>query len=282
MKLGIGTYTYMWSVGFPGAEPPVPMTAMELLCKARELDIDVVQYGPNLPLAELAESDLGILLDRAHEWGIELEVGMRGFDLNDVRRQIALCRRAGATLLRTVSAYDLRDPIPTEAELRTMLACLIPDLAEAGVCLAIENATIPAALLAKVIGDLASPWLGITLDTVNSLAIPEGTEQVARTLAPHVRCLHVKDFVVERVWHLMGFTVEGRPAGQGQLNVPWLLDLLDQESVSANAILELWVPRRSTLEEAIALEQSWALESIEYLRKFIPPQTRHQGDPHVR
>jgi sugar phosphate isomerase/epimerase len=274
MKLGIGTYTYMWSIGFPGAEPPVPMSALDLLVRARELGADVVQYGPNQPLVDLPEGALTDLIGRTREWNIEMEIGMRGFDMLDVRRHIALCRRTGATLLRTVSAYQVSDPVPGEEELRATLECLLPDLDAAGVCLAIENATIPATLLAKVLDELASPWLGVTLDTVNSLAIPEGTEHVARTLARHVRCLHVKDFVVERVWHLMGFTVEGRPAGKGQLDVPWLLGLLDEHGVKANAILELWVPRRSTLEETIALEHSWASESMQYLRQFIPPPAR--------
>ena len=281
MKLGIGTYTYMWSIGFPGAEPAAPMTALDLLSKARDLAVDVVQYGPNLSLGDLPEAGLADLVSRAREWGIELELGMRGFDPDDVRRHIALCRRTGSTLLRTVSAYQVSDPVPGESELQTSLGRLLPELAKARVCLAIENAAIPSARVARVLDDLGSPWLGITLDTVNSLAIPEGTEQVTRALARHVRCLHVKDFVVERVWHLMGFTVEGRPAGQGQLDVPWLLDLLRSAGVAPNAILELWVPRRATLEETIALEHSWALESIPYLRRFIPPRTRLQGDSHV-
>jgi 3-oxoisoapionate decarboxylase len=281
MKLGIGSYTYMWSIGFPGAEPESPMTALDLLVNARELGMEVVQYGPNLPLGDLPETALMQVIERAREWGIELEIGMRGFDPDEVCRHVALCRRAGASLLRTVSAYQMSDLVPGESELRGPLERLVPELAAAGVCLAIENATIPAALLARVLDELASPWLGITLDTVNSLAIPEGTEQVARTLARHVRCLHVKDFVVERIWHTMGFTVEGRPAGQGQLNVPWLLDLLAAEGASGNAILELWVPRRDTLEETVAREHAWALESIPYLRRFIPPRKRPQGDSDV-
>jgi sugar phosphate isomerase/epimerase len=108
------------------------------------------------------------------------------------------------------------------------------------------------------------------LDTVNSLAIPEGTEEVVQTLARHTLCLHIKDFVVQRVWHMMGFTVEGRPTGKGQLNVPWLLDTLRAAGVSPNAILELWPPEQKTLQETIALEQAWAVESINYLRQYIP------------
>ncbi len=173
----------------------------------------------------------------------------------------------GATLLRTVP--EIGGAAPGVAEMTACLRAIEPELADAGIRLAMENAVIPAAVLAGVLGDLGSPWLGITLDTVNSLAIPEGTEHVARQLAPYTMCLHVKDFTVQRVWHMMGFTVEGRPAGKGQLNVPWLLDLLQDVNVSPNAILELWVPQQATLEETIRLEHAWAEESVAYLRRYI-------------
>ena len=281
MKLGIGSYTYMWSIGFTGAEPPCPMGALELLAKARDYGLEVVQYGPNLPLIDLPPSELSGLVQQAREWSIEIEIGMRGFEADDVRRHLDLCGRTGALLLRTVSAYQVTEPVPGEDELRTLLDRLVPDLAAARVCLAIENSTIPAAVMARAIDAAGSPWLGITLDTVNSLAIPEGAEQLARTLARHVRCLHVKDFAVQRIWHSMGFTVEGRPAGKGQLNVPWLLELLGHEGASGSAIVELWVPRLDSLEDTIALEHSWAAESVEYLRQFIPPRKRRQGESHA-
>lgn len=282
MKLGIGSYTYMWSIGVPGDPPPSPMSALDLLSKARELDAAVVQYGPNLSLVDLPGNQFEELIARAQRYQIEIEAGMRGFDLPELRRHLEVCRRAGARLLRTVSSYQMTDPVPDEAELRAALELLTPDLAAAQVCLAIENATIPAATLARVLDRLASPWLGVTLDTVNSLAIPEGTEYVACTLAPYVRCLHVKDFVVQRVWHTMGFTVEGRPAGEGRLNIPWLLDLLRREGATGNAILELWVPRGGTLEATIALEQSWALSSMQYLVHYFPPRERRQGESLVK
>jgi sugar phosphate isomerase/epimerase len=261
MKLGIGTYTYMWSIGFEGARPARPLGALDLLAKARELDVRVVQYGPNLSLNTLSEGELARLVETAYLWELELEVGTRGLGTEHLRREIDLTRRAGATLLRTV---------PEEGDdLESSLRAIAPVLAERHVRLAIENSKIPAARLAQALRDVRSPWIGITLDTVNSLAIPEGTEQVARALAPYTFCLHVKDFAAERAWHMMGFQVQGRPAGQGQLNVPWLLNLLREAGASGNAILELWPPEQATLEETIALEQSWAVESITYLRKHI-------------
>jgi sugar phosphate isomerase/epimerase len=268
MKLGIGTYAYMWSIGFSGAEPAKPMTALELLAKARELGVRVVQYGPNLPLDSLPEAEQQALVRQAREWEIELEVGTRGFETEHLRREIALTQRVGATLLRTISeAGD--GPIPSMAELVAPLKSILPDLESAGVRLAIENARIPSAEMRRVLDSLHSPWVGITLDTVNSLAIPEGWEEVTRNLAPYTFCLHVKDFVVQRVWHMMGFTVEGRPAGQGQLDLARLLERLRAAEVSPNAILELWVPEQRTPEETIRLEQTWVEQSIAYLRQYI-------------
>ncbi|HYP13927.1 MAG TPA: TIM barrel protein, partial [Bryobacteraceae bacterium] len=199
----------------------------------------------------------------------EIEVGPKGLDVDHLRHQLEFTQRIGAQLLRTVPDYG-RGPVPTESELTRTLTAVEPHCASAGVCLAIENATIPARVLEGALSRVASPWLGITLDTVNSLAVPEGTEQVVSALARHTRCLHVKDFSVDRIWHMMGFTVEGRPAGKGQLNVPWLLDQLRSAGADFNAILELWTPRQSSLAETIALEAAWADESISYLRKLIP------------
>lgn len=269
MKLGIGTYCYMWSIGFPGAEPQNPMTALELLAKAREFGLHVVQYGPNLSLGTLPEAQLIDLLARAKEWNIDLEVGTRGLGPEHLRQQLASAKRVGSKILRTIP--ELEGGITANAqELTALLQAILPDLAAARVKLAMENGKVPAAVLDQVIRSLSSPWVGITLDTVNSLAIPEGTEQVVKTLAPHTVCLHIKEFVVKRVWHMMGFTVEGKPAGQGQLDIPWLLDVLRAAGASGNAILELWPPEQNTLEETTALERAWVAESIAYLRRLIP------------
>jgi hypothetical protein len=67
----------------------------------------------------------------------------------------------------------------------------------------------------------------------------------------------------------MGFIVEGRPAGAGQLDVPGLIASLRALRVKANAILELWPPEQSSISETVALEHRWAAESIAYLRRYI-------------
>ena len=103
----------------------------------------------------------------------------------------------------------------------------------------------------------------------NSVAVPEGWKQVTEVLAPHTMCLHFKDFTIRREWHMMGFILEGAPAGKGQLDAGWLLSTLKASPYDFNVIVELWPPEQAQLADTIALEHAWAAESIPYLRGFI-------------
>jgi 3-oxoisoapionate decarboxylase len=106
------------------------------------------------------------------------------------------------------------------------------------------------------------------LDTANSLGAGEGIDVVAETLAPLVLNLHIKDFHIARVPHQMGFTVSGRPAGSGFLDVRRLLNSL-AGSRCETAVLELWTPPEPGIEETIAKEAAWAVQSIDYLKPFF-------------
>jgi sugar phosphate isomerase/epimerase len=277
MKLGINTYTFMWSIGFQGpnaaypdraARPAVPLTPLGLLEQARALGLHLVQTGPNLPLDKLPEPEFDRFIRTARDWGITLELGTRGLDPAHVLRQVAFAQRLGATLIRTLP--ELGGQYAREAaQIHPVLAELRPHLEQAGVRLAVETGRLPAADLRQVLDDLNSPFVGVVLDTVNSLAVPEGWKHVAATLAPHTLCLHYKDFVIKRAWHMMGFICEGAPSGQGQVDARWLLDTLAASPYDFNVIIELWPPEQPNLEDTIRLEQQWAAESVLYLRQFI-------------
>ncbi|MCK4374664.1 MAG: hypothetical protein KAX19_05015, partial [Candidatus Brocadiae bacterium] len=61
-----------------------------------------------------------------------------------------------------------------------------------------------------------------------------------------------------------------RPAGQGQLDIPWLLVALRDQGRDPSAILELWTPPEEKLSATIAKEAEWAATSVECLRRLIP------------
>ena len=268
MKLGIGSYTYTWAVGVPGTMPAQPLSYEGLLAQAAELGVNVVQYADNLPLEVLAEGDLHALARQAEQLGIQVEVGTRGIEADHLRRFVEIAQIFGAPFVRVV--IDTPEQKPSAEDTTSLLSPLREAFSTAGIRLALENHTrFSCRTLAWLVETLGSDWVGICLDTVNSMGALEGTEEVMRTLGRYAVNLHVKDFAVTRLEHTLGFLVEGRPAGQGRLDVPWMMGELQRLGHDPNAILELWTPPEEQLEDTIAKEARWAQESVAYLRTLI-------------
>ena len=268
MRLGISSFTYSWAIGVPGHPPQRPLGVMGLLNKALELDVHLIQVADNLPLDRVPPEELNAFQAHAARHSIGIEVGTRGIAPDHLFRYLELARRFNSPILRVV--IDTADHHPDAEEVIVTLRTVIPEFERAGVCLAIENHDrFKAMVLADIIHRIGSHYIGICLDTVNSFGAQEGPEAVLRVLGPLTVNLHIKDFAVIRAKHNMGFTIEGRPAGQGQLDIPWLLRELNRMGRDVNAILELWTPPQERLEDTIALEDAWAKSSIAYLRSLI-------------
>ena len=277
MKLGINTYTFMWSIGFQGANPNFPdkaarpeqpLTAMGLLERARDFGLHLVQTGPNLPVEKLPEEELAAFIEKAREWGITLELGTRGVDAAHLQKMVPLARRMGASLIRTLP--EIGGQYVTDYRLLPPEVCKSVPLLEAeGMSLGIENGRIPALEMKAALDEIGSPQVGAVLDMVNSLAVPEGWKYVTSVLAPHTMCLHYKDFTMKRAWHMMGFICEGTPSGRGLVETEWLLNELRVSPYDFNVIIELWPPEQPRLADTVALEWAWAQESVPYLRQYI-------------
>lgn len=268
MKLGLSTYTFTWSIGVPGRIPAQPMTALDLLAVASRLGVHAVQVADNLALDHLSSAELEAFQSCADQSGIQIEVGTRGIIPEHLRRYLDLARRFHSSILRVV--VDTGEHHPSPKEVVETLAPFESAFESAGITLAIENHDrFQTPVLAEIVRRLGVHWVGICLDTVNSFGALEGPQTVVDTLGPLVVNLHVKDFTIFRASHMMGFTLEGRPAGQGKLDIPWLVDRLRQNQRDFNVILELWTPPEDTLDETITKEHRWAEESVAYLRTLI-------------
>jgi 3-oxoisoapionate decarboxylase len=269
MRLGLGSYTFTWAVGVPGQPPARPLTALGLLQKAWELGVRLVQVCDNLPILRLPQREFDEFAEFARAHHLQLEFGTRGIaDTENLLAHLKLAVWFETPFVRLVLDSPRHEPSPEETV--SMLRPLLPRFADAGVSLAIENHDrFTSATLARIVEELGPAHTGICLDTVNSFGALEGPEVVIRTLAPYTLNLHVKDFTIRRVSSQMGFVVEGCAAGQGRLNVPWLLDQLRAAGRDVNAILELWTPFGATLDDTIAREAAWADESVRHLRQFI-------------
>ena len=264
MNLGISSYAYAWSIGVPGHVPEEPLSARQLLESASRLHVPVVQIADNMPLDKMDAGEVDALAEFAVRLGIQVEVGTRGIVPSHLQRYLALAEQFHSPILRVVidTAETHYEPDIATDLLRSQRGAF----ERAGVILAIENHDrLPVSALARMVRDLGSDWVGICLDTVNSLGAAEGIGVVVETLGPSVVNLHLKDFVVLRAAHMMGFSIEGRPAGRGQLDVPWLLQSLTGYGREFNAILELWTPPEPELELTIEKEKRWVRDSIDFL-----------------
>jgi sugar phosphate isomerase/epimerase len=85
-------------------------------------------------------------------------------------------------------------------------------------------------------------------------------------LAPHAINVHFKDFAIVRTASSLGFTVGGRPAGEGQLDVRMLLEHLVRYGRNPSLILEQWPPFLTSLEETVRNEAEWAERGLRYLK----------------
>jgi sugar phosphate isomerase/epimerase len=268
VRLGISSYTYAWAVGVPGAPPERPLGAEDLVERAAQLGADVLQIADNLPLQAWPARDVSALAAAARDVGLALELGTRGTAPVHVRRYLELAGALGSDVLRIVVDAPSDEPAPEEVVRR--LAPLRDDFLSAGVTLAVENHDrFTTSQLRWIITTLGADWTGICLDTVNSFGALEGPGVVIAALAPLAVNLHVKDFVITRAWHAMGFTVEGCPAGRGRLDIPALLATIGEHRSDLTAVLELWTPPESRLADTIATEDAWARESVAFLRDAL-------------
>ena len=280
MQLGVSTYTFPWAVGVPGQMPAQPMSALALLHYAASREIGAVQFGDNLPLHTLSDDVRRQMQEVAASQKITIEVGTRRLTAETVATYLPLARQFGSPFLRMV--IDDADYHPSQSEVIQVIQSLLPDFRQAQVILAIENHDrFPVASLERIIQVTDPEWVGVCLDTANSLGAGEGIQEVVSVLAPYTVNLHIKDFTIERLSHKMGFSVAGCPAGQGMLNIPWLIKEINKHQRCATATLEVWsspvgnsvetpVDSQNDLQATIEREKAWAEASIHYL------QTNHK------
>lgn len=257
MQLGIGTYTFAWTIGVAGFMPKQPLSVGQLLDTAHQLGVKRVQFCDNLPL-----------LNVDFKTDLTIEVGTRGLTEANLLNYLEVCRRFHSPFLRVV--IDDLGYHPSEKEVIAVIQTVIEDFKKANVILAIENHDrFTVASLVRIIQETDPKWVGICLDTANSLGAGEGIREVVMALAPYTVNLHIKDFTIKRVWHNMGFVVEGCPAGKGMLDIPWIVEQLRPYNRCISATLEIWSNPETTIEATVEKEANWAKESISYLKTVL-------------
>lgn len=265
MQPGLSSYTYTWAVGVPGYPPEKPLTIYDLISRTRQAGFSVLQIADNLPVVELDNYTLSDIRNYASESGVKIEIGGRGLSPDHTMRCLSAAEKTGSSILRMV--IDSAGYEPDIITVISIIKELIPEFKSRNIRLAIENHDrFKAREFEKIILAAGSDWVGICLDSVNSMGAGEGFESVAGILMPYTINLHIKDFSISRVTSKMGFIIEGRPAGKGSLNIRELIKEISRPGKCESAILELWTPPENEISATIAKEKRWADESISFLK----------------
>ncbi|MBN1108579.1 MAG: sugar phosphate isomerase/epimerase [Bacteroidales bacterium] len=266
MKLGISSYSYTWAVGVPGHMPSVTLDETDLLDRAEELNVKLVQIADNMPLHKMTESQLDNLVLRASDLGIELETGANKMTPQNLQQYIGIAERMKSPILRfVIDGEDFRPDVP---DIISIVRDAEPELRKKQIILAIENHDrLFTSQFVEIIESVASDHVGICLDCANSLGVGEGIREVVSSLAPYAVNFHLKEVSIRRKYHKMGFDIEGKPFGEGNLPLQWILSMLPGKC--RTAILEQWTPPEESLEKTIAKEKMWAEKSISYLKKYF-------------
>jgi sugar phosphate isomerase/epimerase len=214
VKIAIDSYCYHRYFGefYAGLQRPADraMTVWDFLKRARRLGVAGVSLESCfLPtdgdfLRRLRDELDALGFERVWAWGHPegLRSGADPQAARDLVAHLAHARAIGAGVMRIVGGNRRTRPASWAQHRRRlggMLRKLLPAAEDHGVVLALENhIDLTADEIADLVGSLASPWVGVCLDTGNNLRLHEDPLAVAAKLAPLARATHVKDVGVRR------------------------------------------------------------------------------------
>lgn len=266
MHLGISSFAFGWSVGISGYKPAVLMTELDLVHFVQSNNINCLQIADNIPLHLYSNERLD-QLKRNITSGLRFELGARKLTPAHLENFIQLAIYFKSPLLRFVIDGDQYEPKINEVI--ALLKDALPELKKHKLYLGIENHDrLKGREFAAIIEACGSEYIGICLDTVNSIGAGEGLDQVLEILGPYTINLHIKDFRVKRLPHMMGFEITGVPAGQGQIHIPTLLEKIISYGRCQSAVLEQWVPFTTDIDTTVELEKKWAQSGLDYLKSL--------------
>lgn len=261
--LGIGSYSLPLHIKHG------KVNVFSLLKKAEEYDIHTLQIADNIQLPEISKDELFEFRKELNEKNMRLETGLRGLTKENLDKYIEITHFFGSHLLRCV--IDKKNFTPSKEGVVTILKEYLPKLKEYDITIGIENHDrFFSYEFREIIEAINSQYVGIVLDTANSLAKEEHLEDVLDNLSPYTVSFHVKDYDIIRNPYGMGLLITGRPSGQGRLNIPKILDSLYKTAKSDfSSIIEFWIDEDADISNTLSKEDNWLKESIAYMHNLL-------------
>ena len=207
------------------------------------------------------------LRSQADQYGMFVEgqgsLPAKESDLPRFESEVRAVKEAGADVLRTAMLGGRRYETLDSAEAfeqftrrsRQSLTLAEPVLKRHGVRLAIENHKDYRVLeLLDLVKRIGSQYVGVCVDTGNSIALLEEPMAVVEALAPWAVSVHLKDMAVKE--YEEGFLLSEVPLGDGFLDLKAMVSTLRRAAPKARFSLEMIT--RDPLKIPCLTEKYWA------------------------
>src|SRR5206468_7099425 len=243
MRIGLAVYGTVFSMGIHPASTRPPIRSRQLMDQALVAGLE----GVELPASLLQGEDIEDVAQYARDHGLFITLASGGYAPDKLMKDIELGARLSAGTVRTVvgGAKIGGDRRPLAGRWQSFLEEVLTGLQEAtkiaervSVNLAVENhQDLASEELLWLCESIGSPHFGITLDTGNLLATAEHPLDFFRSVAPHVKNVHLKDY-----WIYLseeGYRLVRCPLGQGIIDFPTLFAILKDANRDVSMSIEL-------------------------------------------
>jgi sugar phosphate isomerase/epimerase len=272
MKLGLDSYSYHLAFGVhPDFSPRRRMTLLDFIGRVAALGLDGFQIDP-LHLASRDRHYLEEIQAAAVAENLFLEYGTLGIEPRHLAGELAVCACLGSPVLRTFAGFNRHDPRTKVAvEIRRAIAGLrrVRDMAaDLGIRIAVENhGDVTTDELLQIIRAVDSPFVGICLDVGNPLLTQESPLPAVEKMAPFAVTTHCKDYAVRLTNY--GCKITGVALGEGIIDLPATLKLLQDGSTLDRLILEIPVEARGDEPQTLAFEDDCVRRSVAFAREQL-------------
>jgi len=258
----IYSFSHRWKSKHSSIKYPAFRDVLDAMDRLREFGVGSLQIGVDgwsLDLAHKARSTC-----ESYDMGLEgiVRLPQGQGDVERFARDLRLGKEAGMSIFRVAAGGRRYEAFSRRADFeiwlssaRRALELAEPVARRLGVRLAIENhKDFETPELLAMLDTIASPQLGVCLDTGNSLALLEDPLEVVEQLAPRTFTVHLKDIAVRVVED--GFEMAEVPLGQGMLDLSAMISTISSKAPQAAFHLEMIT--RDPLLIPCLREEYWA------------------------
>lgn len=241
------TFTYLWGYAGHGGTPPnpAPKDAFWLIDLAAGAGLSGVEFPPQF-LPDTSEATLERARRALAERGLWYVCDTGGTDPDNLIRLLPIAKALGARALRTTLSTILEGDRRKEAgrwgtflrHSAERLQSVKPVAEEYRVPIGLENhQDVTSEELLWLCETLDSPYIGVTLDAANPMAVAEDPAAFAERIGPFLKVIHLKDYMVYTTES--GFRLVRCPVGQGVMDWPALFQVYDRHQPGGPRSIEL-------------------------------------------